>query len=103
MYPLYCHAGYAMPIAVGKFEIIAFGFKLETITDDNELSIWDTASNAVVNPASPPADARRVFHINGDDNVSPFMSLPEPLKTRKGISVGHSTNVEPGELYIYVR
>ena len=103
MYPLQCTAGYAMPVKSGKMEIFALGFNLTTVSSAYELSIWDTSVNTVIDPDNPPPGARKIFHINGDGADSPFVTLPEPLKTRNGISVGDISNVEVGELYIYVR
>jgi len=103
MYPLQCTAGYAMPVKSGKMEIFALSFNLTAVSTAYELSIWDTPVNAIIDPDNPPAGARKIFHINGAGSESPFITLPESLKTRSGIAVGDISNVEAGELYIYVR
>ena len=103
MYPLHCTGGFAMPIRSGKFEIVGVGLNLGAVSTDYELSLWDTGVNAIVDHENPPADARRIFHANGDGAGSEFIPFPESLKVRSGISVGVATNIDPGELYIYVR
>lgn len=103
MYPLHCYAGYGMPIRAGKYEIVAIGFKAETIATDTQLSLWDTASNTTVDEDSPPGDATRIFNIYNTGDGPDFYPLPEPLKTRKGISVGTTSNIDGGQIYIYVR
>jgi len=103
MYPLHCTGGFAMPIRSGKFEIVGVGLNLDAVSTDYELSLWDTGVNAIVDHDNPPADARRIFHANGDGAGPEFFSFPEPIKVRSGISVGVMDNIEVGELYIYVR
>jgi len=103
MYPLHCHAGFAMPISTGKFSICAVAVKPEDETATLELQLWDTGSNNVVDPDSPPVDGRRIFHHESDDAAGIFVSFPEPLKVRSGISVGAAANLDGGTLYVYVR
>ena len=103
MYPLQCTAGYAMPIKTGKFEIVAIGAKLATVGTDSELSIWDTSAGTVIDEDAPSGDAKRIFHINDTGDSAFFFALPEPIKSRGGISIGTITNISPGQLYVYVR
>ena len=103
MYPLHCTGGYAMPIKDGKFEICAIGFKTATHGTANELSLWDTGVNTVIDEDNPPNDAQRIFHMFGKDDSTDFYSLPEPLKVRRGLSIGAISNIDPGQIYVYVR
>lgn len=103
MYPLHCTGGFAMPIRSGKFEVVGVGINLATIDSDYELSLWDTGTNAIVDHEHPPTDARRIFHVNGTGAGPEFIRFPESIKVRGGLSVGVATNIDPGELYIYVR
>ena len=103
MYPLHCHAGFAMPIKAGKFSICAISAKPETLTDTLELQLWDTEAETVVNPDDPPVGAKRLMHFEADDAASLFISFPEPIKTRHGISIGSAANIDGGTLYVYVR
>lgn len=103
MYPLQCSAGYPMPVKDGKFEIFAVGVKYTTAGSEYELALWDTGANAIIDQDNPPGDARRIFHFFGKDDASPYFPFPEPLKTRKGISIGTISNIDAGQIYVYVR
>ena len=103
MYPLHCYGGHAMPIRTGKFSIVAVAAKPETLTDTLEFSLWDTGSNSPVNSSDLPVDAQRIAHFESDDSTSLFVSFPEPLKVRNGISVGDGANLDGGKLFVYVR
>jgi hypothetical protein len=103
MYPLQCTAGYPMPVKDGKFEIVAVGAKFTTAATAYEIAIWDTGVNALIDEDNPPVDARRIFHFYGKDDASPFCVFPDPLKTRKGISIGTIGNIDPGQIYVYVK
>jgi len=103
MYPLQCTAGYAMPIKDGKFEIWAIGFKITTHGTAYDMALWDTGANAVIDQDNPPSDARRVFRLFGKDDGTDFYPLSQPLKVRKGLSIGTISNVDPGEIYVYVK
>jgi hypothetical protein len=103
MYPLQCTAGYPMPVKDGKFEIVAISAKLSTVGTDWELSLWDTGVNAIVDEDNPPGDSKRIFHLLDTGDQSPFISFPEPLKTRKGISVGATSGLDAGQIYVYVK
>ena len=103
MYPLQCTAGYPMPIKAGKFEICAIGMKMTAHGTAFELALWDTGVDTVIDEDNPPIDARRVFHLFGKDDAADFYSLPEPLKVRKGLSIGTISNIDAGQIYVYVR
>jgi len=109
MYPIQCHAGFAMPVKAGKMEIVGFHATVDLLTATSEFAIVD--DNTI-----KPDDkwGHLLGTIEDQDGIIVYCKglgsidtsldfvFPEPIKTRYGISI-YGDNLLAGSVCVYVR
>ncbi len=110
MYVAQCYAGFPMPLKAGKNEIYGVRATLVstsavsrlTLVDDADLPEGSNFGNiyaASMIKKTTIIDERTVASTIGNIDVM----FPEPIKTRRGVSVAGATNLIGGSIMLYIR
>ena len=103
MQPLRCQGGYAVPIRVGKVEIMGIHAPASALATASRLRVVDNGSYAILPDTQATdkviAEMQRVISIEG--NVT--LMFPEPIKCLEGVNVTYATNLTPGSICVFVR
>lgn len=108
MYVKTCAGGFPNPISGGKFEIFGFRATVSTPTASSRIQMWDDSNikdggTGYVYTIDDVIKTK-IADIKGVEDVDANLEVffPEPLKTRRGISIAF-TNLVPGTFMLYVR
>lgn len=108
MYPILCPGGYGVPMKAGKMEIVAIVAAGSDASSSSRLTLLDYAAagdkmgtfiKSKTKDYDQIIDIKRVAAC--EPNITFYPALP--IKTRSGISVLRSSNMEPGSITVYVR
>lgn len=105
MYPILCPGGYGVPIKKGKMEVCGIDLKVTASSGDFQVSLFDTNRGVSLNIADKKSSDALFAHVFGGSTslVPPFLPFPEPIKMRNGISIGDIDNIDPGQIFVYIR
>jgi len=109
MRPLQCHAGFPVPLGVGKYEVCGIHAVVNdtavasriTIIDDNALP-----RNAVQGQILTDADQKvPIIDIKGIADVDGQLTeyFYEPVKLNYGASVINASNLKGGRVMLFIR
>jgi len=109
MYPITCHAGFPLPVASGKFEVLGLCVAINDTTADSQIVLVDDPDidqETIVGRLLTTLEGQKGILVNmkGLANADATLehSFEEPIKVRNGLSI-YGTNLVPGSICVYRR
>ncbi len=103
MYALECYANYYLPIKIGQFKVLGLEATVQDTSAPSRVVLIDDDSGI---PLGEDYDIKKgLIDIKGLPNSKGILEInfPEPIVTRKGITIVQSTNIVGGTIKLWVR